>query len=104
MSMIPNDGRGPSAEAPAQETASAPARAGRRRLFSAAVASFTLAIGVFLVVFPWMDIWNLNYVQSLSPKLENVWDDPYFRGAVTGLGLANIYLAALEVARLVRRK
>jgi hypothetical protein len=49
------------------------------------------------------DTWNLNYFQGFVPILKSVWDDPYFRGAVTGLGFVNIYIACLEVGRLMRR-
>jgi hypothetical protein len=74
------------------------------RLLGFCFAIFTFEIGLFLVVFPWMDdTWNLNYFQGFVPILKSVWDDPYFRGAVTGLGFVNIYIACLEVGRLMRR-
>jgi hypothetical protein len=66
-------------------------------------AIFAFGIGLFLVVFPWMDNWNLNSLQASIPTLQAVWDDPYFRGAFTGAGLLNIYVACQQVARLVRR-
>jgi hypothetical protein len=50
-------------------------------------AIFTFEIGLFLTVFPWVDIWSLNY----------------FSGAITGLGLVNIYVACAEVLRIFRR-
>ena len=73
------------------------------RLLGVCLAIFTFEVGVFLVVFPWTDTWNLNYIQELVPALEHVWDHPYFRGAVTGLGLFIVYLAGLEVIRLLKR-
>ena len=73
------------------------------RLLRVCFAIFTFEIGLFLAVFPWIDIWSLNYFPGWIPGLENIWDDPYFRGAVTGLGLVNIYLACAEVLRLFRR-
>ena len=61
-------------------------------------------IGLFVVIFPWMgDAWDLNYFQSLGPVLRNVRDEPYFHGAISGLGLLNIYIAMLQIARLFRR-
>jgi hypothetical protein len=66
-------------------------------------AIFTFEVGLFLVIFPWTENWNLNYIQGLLPALEDVWVDPYFRGALTGLGCLNVYLSILEVVRLLRR-
>ena len=34
--------------------------------------------------------------------LTEVWDNPYFRGALSGLGLLNIYISFVEVFRLKR--
>lgn len=73
------------------------------RLVRLCFAIFTFEIGLFLTVFPWVDIWNLNYFSGWIPVLESVWDDPYFRGAITGLGLVNIYVACAEVLRIFRR-
>ena len=80
------------------------ARQNRRRvivgLFFALLAFET---GLFLVIFPWMENWEFNYFQGVFPPLENIWDDPYFRGAVTGLGFVNIYIACLQIFNLIRR-
>lgn len=72
------------------------------KLLSVCFAIFCFELGVFLLVFPWMDSWSLNYLSTVSPKLESVWLDPFFRGALSGLGLVNIYIAFLEVFRLLR--
>jgi hypothetical protein len=73
------------------------------RLLRLCFAIFTFEIGLFLAVFPWVEIWSTNYFSGWIPQLGNVWDDPYFRGAITGLGLVNIYVACAEVLRLFRR-
>lgn len=73
------------------------------RLLRLCFAIFTFEIGLFLIVFPWVDIWSLNYFSGWLPALEGMWDEPYFRGAITGLGLVNIYVACSEVFRLLRR-
>ena len=73
------------------------------RLLRLVFAIFTFEIGLFLTVFPWVDIWSLNYFSEWIPALENIWLDPYFRGAITGLGLVNIYVACAEVLRIFRR-
>jgi hypothetical protein len=80
------------------------ARKWQKRLLGICFAIFSFEIGLFLVIFPWMDdTWDLNYFNSVVPALQSVWDDPYFRGALTGLGFVNIYIACQEVIRLLRR-
>jgi hypothetical protein len=73
------------------------------RLLRLCFAIFTFEIGLFLTVFPWVELWSANYFSGWLPALENVWDDPFFKGAITGLGLVNIYVACAEVVRLFRR-
>jgi len=59
-------------------------------------------VGVFLLVFPWMDYWSNNSIASFAPWMREVWESPYFRGALSGLGLVNIYISLGEVFRLRR--
>lgn len=75
-----------------------------RRLLRICFAIFTFEIGLFLLIFPWRDSWMVNYFQGATQFLAGVWDSPYFRGAVSGLGLANIYLAVLEFLRVFRHE
>jgi hypothetical protein len=81
-----------------------PVRTWQNRLLGICFAIFALEIGLFLAIFPWMDdSWDINYFTTAIPALQNIWGDPYFRGALTGLGLVNIYIACQEVIRLFRR-
>lgn len=43
-----------------------------------------------------------NNIQDTTPLLRDLWQDPYFRGAVSGLGIVNIYLAIVEFSRILR--
>jgi hypothetical protein len=105
MSLIPENGHGlpesvPSSIASVERTR----RTWQSRLLSICYAIFAFEIGLFLVVFPWMnDTWDTNYFQKVLPALRSIWDDPYFRGAITGLGLMDIYIACVEMFRLLRR-
>jgi hypothetical protein len=102
MSLTPESASSPdSAPSSAGETRRTPSRT--PRLLRLVFAIFTFEIGLFLAVFPWVDIWSLNYFSGWLPALENIWDEPYFRGAITGLGLVNIYVACAEVLRLFRK-
>jgi hypothetical protein len=57
-------------------------------------------VGLFLTVFPWMDYWDRNSIAAVSPAFRDIWDSAYFRGALSGLGLVNIYISLAEVFRL----
>jgi hypothetical protein len=59
-------------------------------------------VGAFLTVFPWTPQWENNSVANLLPLLRGFWISSYFRGAVSGLGLLNIYISLGEVSRLRR--
>ena len=55
-----------------------------------------LEVGVFLLLVPWSAIWERNYFLQAYPALGKLVLDPMFRGAVSGLGVANIYLGLNE--------
>jgi hypothetical protein len=78
-----------------------------RRLWIVLFALFAFEIGAFLVVFPWMDSWSLNHLPSFFAEnqiaVQDVWDDPYFRGALSCLGFVNVYIALREIVHLIRR-
>ena len=59
-------------------------------------------VGAFLLLFPWMEYWDHNSIAALAPWMRGVWDSAYFRGALSGLGLVNIYIALAEIFRLRR--
>jgi hypothetical protein len=75
-----------------------------RRLLRAVLVLFTVGVGLFLVMFPWSDWWNLNHLQEVIPGLQNYWDEPSLRGGVMGLGLVNLYVAGLQIVQLLRGK
>jgi hypothetical protein len=71
------------------------------KLASVLLILFCLEIGCFLTLYPWIgDIWNNNFFSSLLHR--GYWGNPYFRGAVTGLGIVNLYIAFAEIVRLRR--
>jgi hypothetical protein len=79
----------------------------QRRLWAVLFAIFAFEIGTFLLVFPWMDAWTLNHLPTFFPgheiELQDLWDDPYFRGSISCLGLLDVYIALREALRLIRR-
>ena len=62
---------------------------------------FCLEIGTFLLVFPWYgNTWESNFFSSLLRQ--GYWQNPYFRGAVSGLGVVNLYICFVEILLLRR--
>ncbi len=61
-----------------------------------------LELGLFLFVYPWSPYWERNYFSALTPKWEGVWRSSYVRGAVSGIGLLDIYIFWTELYRLLR--
>lgn len=73
-----------------------------RRVLGFCLVIFAFELGVFLVVFPWLDNWDLSWVPVHSQVFSNIWMSRYFRGALSGLGLLNIYIAFVELIRQLR--
>jgi hypothetical protein len=84
------------------EPASAPCYRWYHKVFAVLFSLFCFEIGAFLFCFPWLEIWSQNYFANLGPAWSELWFNPYFRGAVSGLGLIDIGIALAEVFRLRR--
>lgn len=87
----------PATEAPAER----PAYRWYHKAGAVATAVFCFELGVFLLIYPWLDDWTLN-AGMIPFWARDVWASPWLRGAVSGLGVLNIYISFLEVFRLKR--
>jgi len=56
---------------------------------------FCLELGTFLLIFPWSALWERNFFSSH-------WNNAFLRGAVSGLGVLNVYISLVEIFRLRR--
>lgn len=77
-----------------------------QRIASVLFIVFCLELGLFLLIYPWTDSWSGNYFSWIGPlKLQPVWhqlwNNSYVRGAVSGLGLLNIWVAVAEALRML---
>ncbi len=63
---------------------------------------YCLEVGIFLLVYPWMRLWDQNFLLQYSSYIRVVLLNDFFRGAVSGLGIANLILGAWEVAHFQR--
>jgi hypothetical protein len=68
-------------------------------LLRALSALLCFQLGVLLVFVPWSGYWERNFFLERFPVLIPLLLNPFFRGAVTGLGLLDILIAAGIVFR-----
>jgi len=52
------------------------------------------------VLIPWSAFWDRNYFVEWSPVLAGILTSNYTRGAITGLGLINVWSALAELGDL----
>jgi hypothetical protein len=64
--------------------------------------TFCLEIGLVLLVFPWTEYWDTNFFPALMPDWRQYWDNMYVRGAISGLGVVDLYISFVEIFRLRR--
>jgi hypothetical protein len=64
--------------------------------------TFCLELGFFLLIFPWTDFWDSNFFSTFVPEWHQYWDNMYVRGAVSGLGILDLYVSFAEIFRLRR--
>jgi len=73
-----------------------------RRVLGFSLVIFALELGLFLFILPWRPEWNSNWLPAHSREWSWLWLSRYFRGAVSGLGLLNIYIAFAELIKQLR--
>jgi hypothetical protein len=69
----------------------------RRALFIA----FFFEIGFALLVVPWSAFWDRNYFAEALPPIHVVITNNFVRGAVSGLGLINIFAGLGEIIAIL---
>lgn len=73
-----------------------------KRLMRVLLLLVWLDLGLALVFLPWSTIWGANYFLSNYPSLIPILLNPYLRGAISGLGLVDAFLA-IEAFRRASR-
>ena len=64
--------------------------------------TFCLEIGFFLLIYPWTEYWESNYFAAIVPEWHRYWVNLYVRGAISGVGVVNLYISFVEMFRLRR--
>jgi hypothetical protein len=67
-----------------------------RRLGAILYVLLCVEIGTFLLVLPWSAIWDRNLLLHYYPLLRPVYMSSYLRGAISGLGLVNLWLGVTQ--------
>lgn len=62
------------------------------------VVAFFIEVGLLLIVVPWSSVWERNYFLLMLPNLRPVVTNGFVRGAISGLGVANLWVGLLEIA------
>jgi hypothetical protein len=63
-----------------------------------------LEIGLLLVIIPWSSFWERNYFAALMPGVRELITNNYLRGAISGLGIVNLWVALGDLADLIGRR
>lgn len=59
--------------------------------------------GLLLVLIPWSAFWDRNYFAEAMPALRELLTNNFVRGAVSGLGVINIFAGLAELADIFAR-
>ena len=62
--------------------------------------AYFVEAGLVLLVVPWSPFWDRNYFVQMSPALEALTRSNMIRGAVSGLGVVNLWAALSELGVL----
>ena len=68
---------------------------------------FCVEVGMVLLLLPWTLLWDNNFFFSLQPHHSEFWLSNHLRGAVSGVGLVNLWMGvdeALEIFQHSRRR
>ncbi len=72
------------------------------RLLTILYVVFCFEMGVFLFILPWVSLWNRNFFADHYPWVSSLARNYFFRGAISGVGLADVGLAFYELWRFRR--
>ncbi len=69
----------------------------QHRFWHALLVVIMLEVGLLLLILPWSRNWNSNFWALRWPALWRYWVNPYLRGAISGLGLLNLWFGTEEI-------
>jgi hypothetical protein len=60
--------------------------------------AFFIEVGLLLIVLPWSNFWERNYFGYAVPLLRPFLTNDFVRGAISGLGVLNLFAGFAELA------
>ncbi len=66
-------------------------------IWSILYIAYSLEVGSFLILLPWLHLWDDNYLVFLYPNLRAIVASPFLKGAVLGLGIVNLLIGLHEI-------
>lgn len=63
-----------------------------------------LETGVFLLFIPWSALWDRDFLFGALAPLHSFLRNHYVRGAISGLGVINVWVALAEASALLRAR
>lgn len=63
-----------------------------KRILLTVFILFCIELGLFLLVLPWSELWERNFLLARFPNIRTLLLNSYLRGAVSGLGLINLWV------------
>lgn len=76
----------------------------RDRLMLAIAVIFHIELGMLLVVLPWKPLWTTNSLLAAHYTLRGLLGSGWVRGAVTGIGLINIWIGIWDAVHYRDRR
>lgn len=64
-------------------------------------AAYFLEAGFILVVAPWSAFWERNFFAASAPALQPLIENPFVRGAVSGIGAVTALAGLAELGGLI---
>ncbi len=74
-----------------------PSRSWAQRIWLVVFVIFCLEVGLLLVVLPWTQFWTSNRLLVFLPWLRPIMEHSFVRGAVSGLGLLDLWIGISEL-------
>lgn len=75
-----------------------------QRLFVIIYVLFCLELGIVMVALPWSPLWSNNNLLVHWPSLRHLLESGFVRGAISGLGLLDLWLGIYEAVTYRDRK
>jgi len=63
---------------------------------------YSLEVGGFLLILPWLAMWDNNYLTYQCPSLRSIVANSFLKGAVLGLGILNILIGIHEIVKFLK--